>query len=163
MNRSLDHWLSRRAVLNHDVLCNQLRMELATLRQSVTSPPLRLSQWIKRRGEYAAFLNDAVLVLDPANLLDSRRFSVWSAERRTAMRSIASETFVRISPVTAHLRELQDLLDRCVALASAFIALPPSGRTPDHVAALQDVFDRLSSGISALPEYPGGVLRGRSQ
>jgi hypothetical protein len=156
----LEDWLDRRAVLNHDVLANQVATELAMLAQQTDANPVRLMQWLRREPEYAALLRDAADVLDPAHLVDLPQFDVWTDERRSAMRMMVSERFQRTSAVSETLQSLEALLRRCVVSATAFLAMPPKSRTASTVAEMQSNFEQLSEGISSLPTRCGGTIQG---
>ena len=153
-----DEWQSQRALLNHDILCNQLRTELVALRVAPQSPAVvRLKMWPRQADEYRKFFDLAIDALSPQQVLNSPIFATWDETRKDDLGPIVHEVFLALSNIAAEVQELHESLSCSVGAVEAFLAIRPTERTPERVAKLQELLDSLSQDISALPREIGGA------
>lgn len=154
---SLKEWLDQRAVLNHDILCNQLRNELGAVRADPKRHALvRLKMWPLHEIEYRRLFDATIEVLSPVRLLDLPVFACWSDDMKTSFRPVFHELFLATTQVEAKVKALHELLGRGVEGVQAFVATPPGKRTTEQAVTLQELLDSLSAAISALPREVGG-------
>ena len=145
-------WAAKRALLNHDVLCNQLRNELAAARQDVTHHPLtRLQCWSKREEEYRSFFNGAISAVSWAHLLDATIFRSWTSEMRECFRPIVHECFAAATNIDFEVSELHRLLTASLEGVSTFLNTPAVLRRTEDAETVLATLDALSSAISGLP------------
>lgn len=155
---SWSEWLEQRALLNHDILCNQLRNELVALQGDPQSPDVvRLKMWLLRESEYRRFLDSTLNALSPAQLLESPHFARWAAEERVFFQLVFQELFCQTTGLGLRIEALQELLTKCVGEVGAFLEVAPVERTHDRIARLQSLLEALSLGISSLPTVIGGT------
>ena len=153
-----DEWQAQRALLNHDILCNQLRNELGAVRMNPQcSAVVRLKMWPQRAGEYRKFFDMAAEALSPKQILDSPAFAAWEKTRKEVFRPIIHETFLVRTDMIARVQELHELLTRSIDGVEAFLRMKPAERTLEAVAELQELLDSLSKAISALPREIGRI------
>jgi len=153
----LKKWAELRAVLNHDILCNQLRNELAAARLDPVHHTLtRLRMWPQREQEYRQFFDAAKDALSPVRLLDSAQFACWSDEMKCEFGPAFHELFLSTSNIAADVARLHHLLDDSLRDVNAFVATPAAERTIDGAGAVLARLDMLSTSISALPTTIGG-------
>ena len=155
----LKQWLDQRALLNHDVLCNQLRNELASLRSEPTqSHTPRLSMWPKRKKEYITFLDNAINALSFSSLLDRSIFDCWSNSMKENWRPVFHGLFLNTTNIPNKIIHLKELLNDSAETVLSFSNVRPRERTLKMVVALQEKLDALSTAISSLPHNVGDVL-----
>ncbi len=151
-----NEWQAQSTLLNHDILCNQLRNELAAVRMSPQySSVVRLKMWPQRAGEYRKFFDMAIEALSPKQVLDSPVFATWEKTRKEVFGPIIHEMFLVRSNMIARVQELHELLTRSVDGVEAFLLMKPADRTLKAVTKLQELLDSLSKAISALPKRIG--------
>jgi len=148
----LKQWLNQRALLNHDILCNQLRNELVSLRAEPTRTKIqRLSTWPKRKTEYMDFLNNTIDVLSFASLLDTDVFGCWSYSKKNSFKPAFHELFLNTTTILNKVTQLKRLVDLSVNSVLNFINTEPQKRTVQMIIDLQEKLETLSNGISSLP------------
>jgi hypothetical protein len=154
----LREWLDQRALLNHDILCNQLRNELCALRADAThNAAVRLKTWPRREPEYRRLFDATLEALSPAQLVDSAVFACWNEDMKRNFRPVFHELFVATSGVAEQVRDLHQLLSKSLEGVKVYLATPQAKRTAEAVASLQTVLDALSAAISALPKEIGAI------
>ncbi len=157
-NMLFDEWQSQRSLLNHDILCNQLRNELAALRATPRSPTVvRLRMWPLHEKEYRGFFDLTIDGLSPQQLLDMPIFAAWDQARKEAFGPLFHEIFVVVTNIAGEVRQLHELLSGSVDAVEAFLAMRPADRTSEDVERLQELLDSLSQAISTLPREIGGT------
>jgi len=148
----LNEWLELRELLNHDILCNQVRGELSALQAEQGNNTLvRLTRWPEREPEYRRWLDATVEALGPAQWLDSPAFACWDETMRARFKPALQELFLATSSVAGQVEALHELLTQAVSEVKEFVSAAPVARTPEKVAALQELLFALSAAISALP------------
>ena len=154
----LTEWLSQRDLLNHDVLCNQLRNELASLRSEPTQVITpRLSSWPKRKTEYTNFLNDTIEAISFARILDTSIFDCWGTNQKAFWEPVFHELFLATTDVREKIHDLNELLNESVEAVIHFNEISPKKRTIEMIVSLQRKLDALSAGISSLPNNVGKI------
>ena len=158
----LEEWLEVRELLNHDILCNQVRSELAALQSAQHDHRIvRLKHWPEREPEYRRWLDATFEALSPAHLLDSSVFSCWSEDMRSKFRPAVHQLFLATTSLGAQVRKLHELLGLSVKGVREFVAAAPPERTADKLSALEALLAALSAAISALPRSVSSVEVGR--
>jgi hypothetical protein len=150
----ITEWTALRALLNHDVLCNQVRGELCALAVDPHQSTLRLERWIQREREYHVLLEEAVNVLSLANFVDSAEFACWNCTQRNAFRKPFHALFLATSDVPRRTKELLDLLRMSIESVRSFLAVPRRYRTREGATVPLELLTELSMGISALSKEP---------
>jgi hypothetical protein len=153
----LNEWLGKRALLNHDVLCNQLRNELGALRTDPKRTVVRLKTWPLRESEYRAFFDSSIEALSPKQLFTNQRLACWKPEMKTQFEPLFHELFMLTSTLAARIATLHQLLTQSLNGVQTFLATDAAKRNPSHVAKLQELLESLSQEISALPSQVGGA------
>ena len=153
----LNEWLGQRELLNHDVLCNQLRNELGALRADPKRAVVRLKTWPVREAEYRAFFDSSIEALSPRQFFTNQRFACWKPEMKTTFEPLFHELFMLTSNLAARVEALHQLLTQSLNAVQTFLATDAAMRNPSHVAKLQELLESLSQGISALPSQVGGA------
>jgi len=156
MPMGMNEWTEKRALLNHDVLCNQLRNELAAARLDPTHHPLtRLRMWPQREQEYRQFFDAAIDAFSPVHLLGFAFFASWSAEMKCEFGPAFHELFLATSNIKADVASLHDFLNESLLEVNAFLATAAVERTVEQAGAVLARLDTLSVAISALPRTIG--------
>ena len=154
----LRYWLDRRGVLNHDILCNQLRNELSALRiEPELSNPIRLQMWLHHELEYREFFEDAFSVFSPSYLMDSPLFAQWPARDRDLFRKVFHELYILTSELPAKVQRLQELLSESIVRINGFLATTSRFRTSTAVEEIIEALECLSEEISSLPDRAGCI------
>ena len=153
----LERWLNKRALLNHDILCNQIRNEIDALRRAPSeNSTTRLRMWIYRESEYQKLLNECIVALSPMQLLESELFSCWPRELKESFSPIFHELFLIMTGLEMRIAELLQVLSASIASVKAFLSIEQSMRTLDDVMQIREKLANLSEGISSLPSKIGG-------
>jgi hypothetical protein len=152
-----NEWLGQRALLNHDVLCNQLRNELGALRADPKRTVVRLKTWPLHETEYRAFFDSSIEALSPKQFFTNQRFACWKPEMKTTFEPVFYELFMLTSNLAVRIEALHQLLTRSLNGVQTFLATDAAKRNPSHVAKLQELLESLSQEISALPSQVGGA------
>lgn len=151
----LKEWLNQRALLNHDILCNQLRNEILSLRSDPTQTQTpRLKMWPKRKHEYEIFLDKTIEALSFASILDDHVFDSWQDSLKSTSKPIFHQLFLATTDISKRVDDLKRLLDESVEAALYFNTIEPAKRTVDMIVSLQKKVEALSNGISSLPNNP---------
>ena len=150
-------WIDLRGVLNHDVLCNQLRNELLSLQEEPKGhEAIRLKTWVTREDEYRGFLTATVDALSPNGLISCAGLACWTEEQIRVYANVAHALFLAETDMTAIVKRLTELLAAAVCSAKRLLSTPRPERSNDMVADLSVLVDKLSEGISDLPRSIGG-------
>jgi hypothetical protein len=144
-------WEQLRAYLNHDVLCNQMRLELDSLRSDTTREPFRLKRWQQKRCAYKELIENSLQVLKPSQMLSLPEFDSWPQKMKKQVGQIWDEmNRLKLLPV---LDKIKELLSESVIAIDDFLELPKSQRTSQNVEYIARIMAELSVEISRLP-YP---------
>jgi len=152
----LDSWLAQRGLLNHDILCNQLLVELAAAKKDPQDHPLmRLTLWVRREAEYRTWLSSTVEVLSLAHVLDSPLFETWNQHTKTVFRPIFHGMFLAVSGIHKRVDELNRLLTEALSQGNCLLQIPQEMRTEQDFVRVHERLEQFSSAISSLPKEIG--------
>ena len=147
-------WEKNRSILNHDVLCNQLRNELVRLRKEPCSKSfIRIAMWPKRQDEYIDFLDSAMDVLSPGEIVDSFLFACWDSQQRELFKLLVRNLYNEVENIESQIKEAKSILTESISLIESFFSTPIERRTTQAVIKIQDKLDELSKRISKLPHH----------
>lgn len=146
-------WTAQRSLLNHDILCNQLRMETSALRMDPGRDSyLRLRQWPQRERDYRRLFDGALEALTPRQLLCGESFACWSEDMRRQYGMVFHAIFVATYGVEREVERLHALLTAALECTQALLRTRPDRRTEEMVATVSSALDDLSEAISSLPK-----------
>jgi hypothetical protein len=148
---ALHDWQARREKLNHDILCNQVLNEVASLHFEPASEVHRLQLWPRHAEAYRELFKDAPVALSAKRLLELPCFDCWSQEYNDYLGMIFHAVFLLESGIEKKLDSLRALFEKSLRKTNNFISLHPDKRTGEMVDDLQQTLTALSAGISALP------------
>lgn len=144
-------WQSCREKLNHDILCNQVRNEVVTLRQDLTFKTHRLELWPQHAEAYRNLFENAATALSPQKLIELRCFDCWPQEYKDYFGDLFHAIFLLETEVEKEVEDLSSIFETALSEIKSFIAMPPEERTQESVLKLQQMLEALSVAISALP------------
>lgn len=151
---NLNEWGKKRAILNHDVLCNQLRNELARLREEPSSKTcLRIAMWPQRKDEYVDFLDSALYVLNPGEIVDTSLFNSWNPSQREQFKLYIRKLYNQLEDIEGQVVKTKALLSESISLINAFFEVSYENRTSQDIIEIQKKLEMLSKRISKLPHY----------
>ena len=145
-------WEKHRSILNHDILCNQLRNELARLRSEPQSDTtVRLAMWPKRQREYILFFEATVAILNPERIIDSDLFLCWDNQTKKCFKVIVRNLYDSVEEIEKRVEELKSILLESIRIVDSFFSMPVDKRTEKSVVKIQEKLEELSFRISKLP------------
>lgn len=151
-------WQSLREKLNHDILCNQVRIEIQMLRQNPSHEPVRLEWFCKRHADtFRGLLEDAPDALSTKKLVGLPCFNCWPQEYKSYFANLFHSIFLLETDLNNKMNNLNQLLENALKNSWVFLETKPAERTEAMVINLQEILDKLSLAISKLPKPYIGV------
>jgi hypothetical protein len=146
------HWSEERARLNHDILCNQVLAECATLYlEPRYTSPIRLMLWLKQLSAFRELIDKAAEALDAGEIVDTPRFVGWPSQWREIFRPVFRDSFALANAIPQKIETLRESLTESEKDVRAFLATPVEERTSEQVRRFESHLRRLSQAISSLP------------
>lgn len=148
----MNNWQSQREKLNHDILCNQLRNELGTLRRDPRGNSLhRLELWPEHAKEYRQLFDSAAEALSTIRLLELPEFDCWTNEKKNCFKPVFHKIFLINSGIELKVERLNEMLNEVLTIIKKFLETPVDKRTEEMVLEMQEILDHFSAKISELP------------
>lgn len=151
-NLAYSYWNEQRTHLNHDVLMNQLLVEVVALQRNPKLDPSRLLQWKSRSVELRAFIAGSKECLSYAVLLQSFPDSQWSPSLRSQVEQMFDLLFVSETPIRRLTHDAMEVLDILDQYAEAYLSLEQEEEKRDCLQMLEASVRNLSSIMSKLPQ-----------